>query len=302
MERPLSLLEPMSMPDPRFPVKHGKMKAAGKGATLFPAHWHNHIEVLRFRSGQARVEVNHVPFDAGPGDVMVFNSNDIHMGLLSSDEVEYDILIADLALLQSQSPDAAETKYITPMAQNRILFRNRISGDEALASILDRLAEEFRERQAGFELSVKSQLYAMLTLLLRGYVELRLSEQESSARLRNLARFEPIFDYIEAHYTEDITVEELAARASLSRYHFSRLFRQLTGRTVTDYVNRIRINKSEYLLRSSEKTIAEIAMAAGYNDLSYFSRIFRRYRGYAPSEARSRVAAEAPEDADPLAR
>ncbi|OXM13609.1 AraC family transcriptional regulator [Paenibacillus herberti] len=287
-QRPLSLLEPMNMPDPHFPVKHGTMRETGRGVTLFPAHWHNHIELLQFRSGHAVIEVNYVPIEAGPGDIMVFNSNDIHMGILQSESVEYDILIADLTLLQSQSPDAAETKYITPMAQNRILFRNQISGDARLTAILDQLAEEFRTRQSGFELSVKSLLYGMLTELLRGYVDLRLTENESHTRLRNLERFEPIFHYIETNYTDDITVDDLAARASLSRFHFSRLFRQLTGRTVTDYVNRIRINKSEYLLRSSEKTIAEIAMAAGYNDLSYFSRTFRKYRGYAPSEVRSR--------------
>ncbi|WP_251562824.1 AraC family transcriptional regulator [Paenibacillus pasadenensis] len=293
-QRPLSLWEPMNMPDPHFPVKHSVSHQSGRGITLFNAHWHNHIELLRFRSGNALVEVNYVPIEAGPGDILVFNSNDIHMGILQSEHVEYDILIADLTLLQSQSPDAAETKYITPMAQNRILFRNHISGDASLSAILDRLSDEFANRRLGFELSVKSLLYGMLTELLRGYVELRLTENESHTRLRNLERFEPIFNYIENHYTEDITVEALAAQASLSRFHFSRLFRQLTGRTVTDYVNRIRINKSEYLLRSSEKTIAEIAMAAGYNDISYFSRTFRKYRGYAPSEARNREDVEHP--------
>ena len=134
---------------------------------------------------------------------------------------------------------------------------------------MEQLAGEFSGRLPGFELSVKSLLYRVLTLLLRGYVDVRLTETESRARLRNLERFEPIFHYIEKNYTEDLTVDGLARLALLSRFHFSRLFRQLTGRTVTDYVNRIRINKSEYLLRNTHKTIAEVAMSTGYNDLSY---------------------------------
>ncbi|ASS68586.1 MULTISPECIES: AraC family transcriptional regulator [unclassified Paenibacillus] len=286
MERPLSLLEEMSMPDPNFPVKLCTSRFAGRGRILFEAHWHNHMELLYIREGHAVVECNYASYEAGPGDLIAVNSNDIHMGILLSDEIEYDCLIADLGLLQSLSPDAAETKYITPIVQNRILFRNVIRGDGQLNDCMEQLQGEFAWRQPGFELSVKSLLYRLLTLLLRGYVEVRLTEPESRARLRNLERFRPIFHHIETHYTEELTVDSLAGLASLSRFHFSRLFRQLTGRTVTDYVNRIRINKSEDLLRNTEKTIAEIAMAAGYNDLSYFSRTFRRYRGLAPSEVR----------------
>ena len=114
MDRPLSLLEPMSMPDPHFPVKLTASRQSGRGRILFEAHWHNHIELLYIRSGYALVECNYAAFQAGPGDLIAVNSNDVHMGILQSDEIEYDILIADLTLLQSLSPDAAETKYITP--------------------------------------------------------------------------------------------------------------------------------------------------------------------------------------------
>jgi AraC-like DNA-binding protein len=277
----------MDMPDPDFPVKLTACRHSGRGRIIFEAHWHNHIELLYIRSGHAIVECNYAAYEAGPGDLIAVNSNDIHMGILQSDDVVYDCLIADLGLLQSLSPDAVETKYITPIVQNRILFSNLISQDQAMNDCMEQLADEFAQRLPGFELSVKSLLYRLLTLLLRGYVDVRLTEPESRVRLRNLERFKPIFHHIETHFTEELTVDSLAGLASLSRFHFSRLFRQLTGRTVTDYVNRIRINKSEDLLRNTEKTIAEIAMAAGYNDLSYFSRTFRKYRGLAPSEVRA---------------
>jgi transcriptional regulator GlxA family with amidase domain len=74
--------------------------------------------------------------------------------------------------------------------------------------------------------------------------------------------------------------------AGLSRFHFSRLFKELTGRSVTEYVNGIRIGRAEYLLYNTTMTVSEIALAAGFHDIYYFSRIFKKFKNVAPTEMR----------------
>ncbi|MCJ8012404.1 AraC family transcriptional regulator [Paenibacillus sp. KQZ6P-2] len=286
MERPLSLQEPMDMPNRFFPIKIHYCTANQYGKTLFKHHWHNHIEFLYFTKGSAMIELNSVPYEVSEGDLVVVNSNDLHYGVSQCDDLVYYAMIVDIKLLHSHSVDAIETKFITPIMQNRILFASKISRDEEIISSISSLIQEHSQRELGYELSIKSYLYRILTILLRRYGMNKMSSEDDHLRLKNLERFTPVFQYIEDHYHEDLTIDMLSALAGLSRFHFSRLFKELTGRTVMDYINTLRINKSEYLLRNSRMNISEIALCTGFKDIYYFSRSFKKYKHVSPSELR----------------
>ncbi|MCL9659621.1 AraC family transcriptional regulator [Paenibacillus hunanensis] len=287
MNWPVNLQEPMSMPDPSFPIKVNFCGSREYGQVLFPHHWHRHMEFLYVESGEAMIECNAKPIHVQAGDLIVLNSHDLHQGISLSSELVYYALIADLQSLQSPSQDAVETRFITPMTQNRLIFHSYIRGDTGLQRCMEDIIDEFRDRRIGHELAVKSLMYRLLALLVRGYVDDLSDWRHTENRMRNVERFTPILQHIEQHYAEEMTIEQLAELAGLSRFHFSRVFRELTGRTVTEYVNQVRINRAEYLLLNTGMTVSEVAMAAGYNDISYFSRTFKKYRDRAPSDARA---------------
>lgn len=282
-----SLQEPMTMPDPHFPIKVHRCIKEGIGQVLFPHHWHEQLEFLYFVEGEATLELGSSTLQVKEGDFIAVNRNELHYGVSRTPHLFYYALIADFSLLQSHSMDAPEMKFITPIAQNRLLFNNRIGGDDAIASMLS-IIKELEEREFGYELAIKSELYRLLTLLLRGYVSTVLTQEEYVERMKNVERFAPIFKYIEDHYKENLTVELLSGMAGLSRYHFSRLFKEISGRTVTEYVNETRLNKADYLLRESPLTISEIATATGFNDIYYFSRTFKKVKQVAPSAVRKK--------------
>ena len=287
MAKPIALWEPMPMPDPNFPMKLHHCRFDRCGETTFPYHWHEHLEFLYFVEGEARITCNSKAYNAGPGDLIVVNSTDLHHGVSLSDHLFYFAVILDPSLLHSQFLEAVETKYIMPITQNRILFRNRIAGDSDVTGCIDTLIDEYTAREIGYELAVKSCLYRLLAILLRNYVEESQSPQAYSARLRHLERFGPVFQYIEEHYHERISVDQLAAVASLSRFHFSRQFKELTNKTVSDYVNFVRVSKAETLLRHSSLSISEIAAATGFTDIYYFSKLFKAHKQTSPSRFRS---------------
>lgn len=289
MLRNAALREPMDMPDPHFPIKLHHCEYREKGQTLFPPHFHEHMEILYFVHGEAEIECNSQVTHAKAGDLIILNSNDLHYGINLSGDLLYNALIADFSLLQSPSPDAVETKFITPMTQNNVMFRNHITDDEELRGAFELIKDEFCNRELGYELAIKSSMYRMLTILFRKYVAEYMPLSVFNSRTKNLTRFAPVFKYIEEHYLEELSVEQLARMANLSRFHFSRLFSELTNKTVTDYINQFRINKSEYLLRNTEMTISEVALAAGYNDISYFSRTFKKYKHVPPSSIRGSI-------------
>jgi AraC-like DNA-binding protein/mannose-6-phosphate isomerase-like protein (cupin superfamily) len=287
MEKPALLREPMDMPDPHFPIKVNRCSSDRHGQVVFSHHWHEHLEFLYFVSGEATIECGSTVINAKAGDLIVVNSNELHYGISQSDDLFYYALIADISLLHSQSIDAVEAKFITPITQNRLIFQNHITNDEAaIQACMLPLIKELTDRELGYELAIKSYLYRLLTILLRKYVHTVLTADGYIERIKNLERFAPIFQYIETHYKEDLSVEQLAGMANLSRFHFSRLFKELSGRTVTEYINATRINKSEFLLHNTPLTISEIAIAIGYQDIYYFSRTFKKYKKLAPSEVR----------------
>jgi AraC-like DNA-binding protein len=284
--KPVALLEPMDMPNPYFPVKVHRTEVDEYGKILFPNHWHKHIEFLFCLSGKAVIECNSVPYTMEANEIIVLNSNDLHAGVSVSKDLFYYALIFDPVLLHSPIFDATETKFITPITQNLILFSHKIEQDEAIKACILEIIRELGEQQLGYELSVKSHLYRILTLLLRNYVAQVLTVNDHALRMKNLQRFAPILQYIEATYQDELSVEALAEMAGLSKFHFSRLFKELTGRSITEYVNGIRMGRAEYLLYNTAMTISEIALAAGFHDIYYFSRIFKKYKNIAPTVMR----------------
>ena len=95
-------------------------------------------------------------------------------------------------------------------------------------------------------------------------------------------------DYIEAHLERDIGLDELAAIAALSRYHFARAFREAVGTPPHAWLIARRVEKAKGLLRSGHFSVAEVAWQVGYSNLAKFSAQFRKLTGMAPSSWRSR--------------
>jgi len=85
---------------------------------------------------------------------------------------------------------------------------------------------------------------------------------------------------------EKLTLEKVAKECGFSKYYFSRIFKKYTGKSFKAYLIDLRINKAKYLLLNSKLTISQICYETGFNDLSYFSRMFKKRVGYSPSKFR----------------
>ncbi|NLX64489.1 MAG: response regulator [Clostridiaceae bacterium] len=94
-------------------------------------------------------------------------------------------------------------------------------------------------------------------------------------------------EYIDKHYNEEISLEDVSRAVNLSPQYFSRFFKQETGENFIDYLTQVRINKAIELLKDKNHSIKEVCFMIGYNDPNYFSRIFKKVTGYSPSEQRN---------------
>lgn len=282
-----SLYENMTMPDANFPIRLFKCDFE-KSTQLFSNHWHEQIEFLYILKGNAGIQCNSNVFHVEPEDLVIINSNELHYDESLSSELSYYVIIIDISLLHSSSIDVIETKYITPITRSRILFSNKVTMDQSLLDCIKNMIYEYENKEMGYELAIKSYIYRLLLLLMRNQKSRILTVEEYISRVKNLESFKKVLKYIDEYFLEDINLNQLSKMMNVCDSHFCRAFKTLTGKTLSDYINRLRIVKAENLLVNSDMNISEVAMNVGFNDINYFSRLFRKYKKVSPTEYRNR--------------
>lgn len=112
---------------------------------------------------------------------------------------------------------------------------------------------------------------------------------QTSSLAHRADKLMPVFNYISGHYRESIPLETLANTITVTPQHLCHIFKNLTGRTVTEYINSVRIGKSKELLLSGRNLlIKEIAAECGFSDVSYFCETFKKSEGITPAAFRER--------------
>jgi len=121
----------------------------------------------------------------------------------------------------------------------------------------------------------------------RSYVLSALQRIRDERERRTLSAMDRAKQYIEERFTSEISLEEAANHVHLHPHYFSKLFKQQTGESFTDFVTRLRIEKAKALIVSGELSLKEICFEVGYKDPNYFSRVFKKVTGFTPTEFRS---------------
>jgi AraC-like DNA-binding protein len=273
------------MPDVHFGVDIFLKTDLASGQKL-KMHWHEHMQMYYFICGSAMLECNMKRFIVCSQDIVVINSNELHYMESLSDDLQFYVIRVDLPFLFSNQVDLCQTKYLAPLSQNRITLRNLIRDDTKVLSYITKTIGEYFTKRIGFELAVKASIYQLLVLLLRGHIHKIMSSDEFASKTNSLKRFDSILAFIEVHYTEKISVKDLAEKANITVFYFCRIFKQLTGKTMTDYINELRLEKSLEYLQKDNLNITEIALNCGFEGINYYSRLFRKHYHISPTKFR----------------
>ncbi|CAI6070328.1 helix-turn-helix domain-containing protein [Cohnella sp. JJ-181] len=114
------------------------------------------------------------------------------------------------------------------------------------------------------------------------------SRSRPSAGQSSLSAIPAVVRYIEQHYNQELTLQEIANQFYLSREYISRRFKQETGENMIDFLTRIRIDKAKLLLANPNFKIAQVAEMVGYQDEKYFSKVFKKLTGVSPNQYRKK--------------
>ena len=132
------------------------------------------------------------------------------------------------------------------------------------------------------DMRINEELNRLCTLLM----EQSWHPEEASKAPKKLSVAE-VKEYLEQHYAEKITLDELSKQFFINKYYLTRVFKEQFGQSITAYLTSLRITHAKQLLRFSEKSVEEIGLECGLGQLHYFSRVFKEVEGVPPSIYRS---------------
>ena len=258
--------------------------------TDVPIHWHNEMEIIYIKKGSGIITLDFESRYVESGDIIVVIPGQTHgITQLNGYNMEYENIIFDLDMLISKYSDGLETTYFIPLLSGDLVFNHIITRDDPYYSKIsdclnraDKLCANGRPQ--GYELAIKGFLYEFLFALYEITETNQLPQIESN---KNLDKIKDVIKYIEENYQHPISIEEIATVCNFSSSHFMKYFKKVMGTSFIDYLNEYRLSMASRLLLSSSDNILEVAAECGYENLSYFNRIFKKKYGVTPSAYRN---------------
>lgn len=255
-----------------------------------PIHWHNDLEINLIREGEAVFQVYQKSYRVRTGDGFLLNRNVPHSCSSPGNEhVRYSTILVRPDFLYGDFGSDVERKCFQPFLQNSAIPCIYLTGfDENGKEILQKLnqvEEAFDRKRFCYELKIKGLLCEAFAMILYGH------RQELTkfvpANLQELERLEKMLNYLNMHFTEVISLQDLADQVHLSREVCCRFFKKMTGKTITGYLEEYRVNKSFSLVQSGQYSMTQITEMVGFSNPSRFASAFRKRFGCNPGEYNS---------------
>ena len=245
-------------------------------------------------SGKGILTLNNTQYEINSGDVIIINPEQKH-DILMYDEYEVSAetcalnkkIISEFiyALKEKENklldlPELKDENLFTFKIQH--LKSNLKIGDliyKAITGIKDGIAPEFAK-----EIFRQELLYNLFSDEIKKKYSNKLSKIDSSYKRELISRIELVIEYLKDNYMQIISVEQLAQISGLSPAHFMRIFKQYKGITPYRYLVNIRLEKARELIITTNNTITSIAFHLGYSSLESFTKAFKGYFNYSPSD------------------
>lgn len=279
--------------DKEYPLSSYK----NKGEDLLYPHWHKEVEIVYVIKGSLRLGVNDVPIQMKEGEVQIINAGDVHYYLASPDS-ERLVLLVDLNLFQEISSDNKEEPSLRDIFVN-IESSSRgwtIDIADRMREIIESVYYEDTNRRDGYTYAVKAKVFQMLTLIYRDIPKnkviqskSKISEEVLSKSQETLKRLDKIFAYVENHYKEPITLQEVADYMGFNAFYFTRFFKKNMGMTFITFLNDYRLNKAKWILLNQEIPVTEVAENSGFSSVKTFHHLFKDAMGISPLKYRKSI-------------
>lgn len=241
-------------------------------------HFHHYYEVYFLLRGSRVYFIKDTTFTIESNDLVFIDKHVVHKTLQAGDSrdgYEHDRIVIhfDDRFVRDVFKEHASV-LLRPFQQLNPIVRLPLESREQLTNLMNRLLKELRDKSMGYEI-VLSQAITELLLIASRHVNMS-GPPEPVHTTPLESKISEIVRYLNINYSEQIRIQALAERFFISPYYMSRVFKEITGFTMIDYLNLTRIKEAQRLLRETGLSITVIAAQAGFDNFSHFGKMFKK--------------------------
>lgn len=251
----------------------------------FAPHWHSAMEIIVPAENIYTAICNGETTVIGPSEIFIIPPGTIHELIAPSSGRRFVFImnISSIAKLKGFA------RIMSIMSQP-LLITEETHADiySDVYTILLQIRNEYFGSGEFSELAIQALLLRLFITLGEKYTQQEnvFSGATPTKRKEYVDLFNETLEYIDNHFTEEISLGDIAAKTGFSKFHFSRLFKQYTNYNFSDYLCFRRIKEAETLLARPEVSITDVAISSGFSSISTFNRLFKQQKGCSPSEYR----------------
>ena len=235
-------------------------------------HTHNHMELFYIVGGRGQFLIQDQLYPVNASNLVIINPNIPHTEVsLNAQPLEYIVLGIEGVELASSDSSNGQFSLLDHFESMEI------------SGCLRNILREMEQKSPGYEDVCQAYMEILIIRLMRN-TELALpSEPQVISKNHQCAA---VKRYIDQHFKETLTLEQLAEEAHMNKYYLSHAFKKEYGVSPINYMITCRVEESKYLLAETDLSLSRIAQLLGFSSLSYFSQVFRRTQGISPLEFR----------------
>ncbi len=264
-------------PDEKFYFHRGVSKRVAETGTSWP-HYHGLYEIYFLLEGNCTYIIDNKVYTVQAGDIVIIPDGIIH-------HTKYDNIEHTRILINCNKNYIPETLLDTVFTKN-YLYRNPFVTDE-VKKIFGKIEQEYKLKDILSDEIIVCHTHSLFYFLARNADSCIPVDDGNKV-------IEQAVAYIKENFSSDISLSALAKRFSVSSEHFSRMFKKETGLGFSKYLNSLRLQHAEQLLRTDDKqNITQIAECCGFEDSNYFSKKFKEAYGISPKKVQKKRKASA---------
>ena len=258
-------------------------------------HWHDEVEVMIINHGEVYFLTDDTKIVLKAGQGVLINQDTMHSIKPVDPDANCSLYstVFHPSFLFSYGNTVMSGKYLTPVLSSPV-FRYMILDEsepvaEKVLNLINSVIAVNMTKKYGFELVTKSYLCQFWVLLLENVIPQNVKKSKTASLSQDEIRVKDAIRYIEEHYADHIALEDLADAISISKSECCRCFRRTLQLTPIEYLMKYRIFKAANMIQSDDpaaRSISDLAFAVGFNNASYFNKVFKQFLKCTPSEYR----------------
>lgn len=254
-------------------------------------HWHKYLQISYVLQDQVCFQVNGEEIILNPQEAIIFNSNVLHQIKPHNDDCKMISIMFDDSLISRNEQSLIGKKYVYTVIKsnnlNFIVLKRDIPWQMDILKYIEEAYTVYNNKEYAYELEVVNNINQIWLKIIRNLKDK--IEKTNKKISYDDERVKSAINYIKENYKHEISLEDIAKSCNVSKSECCRSFKRILNITPFEYLMEYRILKASEYLYHTDESISNICMNVGFNGISYFGKVFKKYMNCTPSQYKANV-------------